>query len=118
MHKLIFQNPVGLVSANFSTVRLGDEWGKRMQDGTDLNIYLADSAGTSHGTAEVQDHWTGPMVLAPAILLEPHHDPVCRTWSGLAQVLNATAPEGEVADFNTIITVLRLKHTGSIIKLQ
>lgn len=117
-YELEFLNPVGVVSANFSTVRLGKDWAERTQDERDRSIHLVDSKGKSLGGAEVMDCWTGPLSALPALLIEVCHDPVCRTWSGVAQILAGLYDSDEmIIGFDTVVTVLRLKHTGSIIKL-
>lgn len=118
-HQLQFLNPVGLKGENFSTVRLGRKWAERTvpeKPGEFVTVELVDGDGKSYGTAKVIDCWVGRLVDVPAILLECEHDPVCRTWSGLAQVL-AAVYEPEVIEFGTIVTVLRLEYTGSLIKV-
>lgn len=109
---------MGVVSANFSTVRLGTEWAERTQDERDRSIHLVDGAGKSLGGAEVLDCWSGPLSALPAILIEVCHDPVCRTWSGVAQILAGMYDSDDLTiGFDTVVTVLRMKHTGSIIQL-
>lgn len=115
-HQLKFLNPVGLKNENFSTVRLGRNWAERTVEESQRTVELVDGEGKSHGTAKVVDCWVGRLADVPAILLECEHDPVCRTWSGLAQVL-AAVYENEQVDYDTIITVLRLQYTGSLIKI-
>lgn len=109
-------NPVGLISDNFCTVRLGDKWATRTVDEDQRSVSLVDAAGTSYGTAQVVDCWSGPMHALPAMMIESNHDPVMRTWSGVAQVMDAIY-ENEQIGYETIVTVLRLKHTGSLIQL-
>ena len=116
MHKLEFLNPVGLISDNFSTVRLGTKWAECTADEDRRGVSLVDASGTSFGTACVLDCWSGPLHALPAMLVENSHDPITRTWSGVAQVLAAIYVDEEVG-YETIVTVLRLKHTGSLIKI-
>lgn len=115
MHRLAFANPVGLKSENFTTVRIGEDWGERTHSLEDRVVELIGTDNESLGTAKVWDCWVGPLHALPAIMLEASHDPICRTWSGVAQVLHAEHPDAEVG-YDTTITVLRLSYTGSIIK--
>ena len=115
MRNLVFLNPVNLVSQNFSTVRVGSKWAERTVDEAERSVYLVDSTGKSHGTAEVISCWTGPLAEIPALMLECSHDPVHRTWSGVAQSL-AGIYQDEKVGYDTIVTILQLKHTGSAIK--
>lgn len=115
-HQLQFLNPVGLKGENFSTVRLGRKWAERTVDEANRTVELVDGQGRSFGTAKVLDCWVGRLADVPALLLECEHDPVCRTWSGLAQVL-AAVYEGNEIEYSTVVTVLRLEYTGSIIKI-
>jgi hypothetical protein len=118
MHQLQFLNPVGLKNEFFSTVRLGRKWAERTvpeKPGEFVTVGLVDGDGKSIGTAKVVDCWVGRLSDVPAILLECHHDPVCRTWSGLAQVLTAIY-ENEQVDYGTSVTVLRLEYQGSAIQ--
>ena len=116
MRKLQFLNPVGLVSDNFSTVRIGSKWAIRTVEEEDRSLLLVDGTGASQGTARVIGCWTGELSALPAILIETCNDPVMRTWSGVAQILSGLHPDEDVG-FSTTVTVLQLKHTGSIIKL-
>lgn len=119
MYKLEFMNPIGLTNEVFSTARLGIKWAERSapkgEDGF-LKVELVDTNGNSFGTATVVGCWTGPLSQAPALLLECSHDPVCRTWSGLAQVM-AGVYEGEEVSYETIISVLQLRYTGKAIQV-
>lgn len=118
-HKLKFLNPVGLTSENFSTVRIGTKWAERtVPESAEerVSVELVDGNGRSLGTAVCKGAWTGPLSQVPALLLECSHDPVLRTWSGVAQSLAGIYNDSSVG-YETIVTVLQLQYTGSIIKL-
>ncbi len=117
MHKLKFANPVGVRNENFSTVRMGTKWAERTEPNGDerVTVELVAPDGKSMGTAIVRGCWTGPLAQLPGMLLESSHDPVCRTWSGAAQVLAGLHPDEKVG-YDTVVTCLQLEYTGSIIK--
>lgn len=114
-YKLPFLNPVNLKQENFTVVLLGETWAERTQDEENRELLMVDGAKNVIGTAQVMDALVCKLVNVPAISLEAHHDPVCRTWSGMAQVLAGGTEE--VVEFDTLVTVLRLKYTGSLVKL-
>lgn len=119
MNKLKFLNPIGIKSDNFSTVRLGTKWAERTkpEEGSTVTaVELTDAEGGVLGTAVVKGCWVGPLAQLPALLLECSHDPVCRTWSGVAQILSGIYEEP--MNYETVVTVLQLSYTGSIIKTQ
>lgn len=115
MRNLVFLNPINLKSDNFSTVRLGSKWGDRTVDEANRLVYLVDTQGKSYGTAEVTSCWTGLLADIPALMIECSHDPVSRTWSGVAQILAGIYKDAKVG-YHTIVTVLQLKYTGSAIE--
>ena len=117
MNKLKFLNPVGIKSDNFSTVRLGTKWAERSkpEEGSKVTgIELADGEGNVLGTAVIRGCWTGPLAELPALLVECSHDPVCRTWSGVAQTLAGIYKDPNIG-YETIVTVLQCSYTGSSI---
>lgn len=118
MIDLEFINPVGLKSDNFSTVRFGKEWAERTQPekpGDFKTVNMVDAQGKSVGTAKVVGAWVGRLADLPAILIECHHDPVCRTWSGVAQTIAGLHREDNVG-YETVVTVLQLQYSGGLIK--
>lgn len=118
MNKLKFLNPTGIKAEVFSTVRLGTKWAERTapEEGQQVvGVELADGEGKALGNAVVIGCWTGPLVQVPAFLLECSHDPVCRTWSGVAQTLAGIYKDPSVGH-DTIITVLQCSYRGSVIE--
>lgn len=120
MQKLQFLNPVGIKSDNFSTVRLGSKWAERTKPESQdeqVSVELTGPKGESMGTALVRGCWVGPLAQVPALLVECNHDPVMRTWSGVAQVIAGIYAEvDDKIGYDTIITVLQLEYTGSVIQ--
>lgn len=118
MQKLEFTKSTNICGI-FSTVRLGSEWGERTQPGEDgefVTLHLVDAQGASLGTAQAVGCWVGRLVELPAQAIECHQDPIQRTWSGIAEILAGTHPDEEIT-YDTIVTVLQLKHTGGLVKL-
>lgn len=114
MERMEFLAPVGCRNEVFTTARLGKEWRTKVQAGC-REVTMVDAEGTGIGTAEVTDVWCGPMSHVPAIFLDNYHDPICRTWAGLQAVLQGTYDQP--VDHATEVTLIRLRYTGSVVKL-
>lgn len=80
--------PVGLKDEQFVVVIRGEETAKSVSE-LDL-AYEVTHQGKALATADCVGSWAGPLQAIPAYLIEQHHDPACRTFSGLALVLSIT----------------------------
>lgn len=118
MQRIVFQTPINLRSEDYVTFRLGNKWEQRTKAESARKLLLTDGSGNTLGVAAVVDCWVGPLMAVPAQLTEMAHDPICRTWSGLASILSMYY-NSDATRINpgTVITALRLRYEGSHIEI-
>ena len=94
---------VGLKNEEYCLVVQGDDLAKEI---TELDVELEIQVnGQKVGRAQVTGAWGGSVAFAPAVLLEKHHDPVCRVYSGLLLLLSIVARK-EVDGMATVSLIL------------
>lgn len=86
MRKMKVFNPSGLRNPLFCVVNEGGELARELE-GTDLDFEL-ELEGKVIGHGKAVGSWGGPIQALPAHLVENHHDPACRTFSGLCLVMS------------------------------
>lgn len=114
---MTFIAPVGL-TGRFTTVRLGDKWLKALRPGE--TVQMLDGEKGVLGTAKAMDIWNGDLAQVPASLCEMAHDPLMRTYSGLAmgmRVCYRDTPGAVIApDTNVTVIVMEFQKPPGILR--
>ncbi len=73
--------------------------------------------GKPLGRGQILAVWAGPLNIVPASLLESHHDPACRTYSGLVLALRLLHGEKAVPNDKVVVSVMQFRVIGGEILL-
>lgn len=73
--------------------------------------------GKPLGRGQIIAVWAGPLNIVPASLLESHHDPACRTYSGLVLTLQLLHGEKVVLNDKVVVSVMQFRLIGGEILL-
>ena len=110
MKRIKLHNPTNLGGGTVSATFLGEQ-GKKLADGEE--VQLVDVNDQDLMFAEIVNAWVGPLVQAPASLLEMSHDPLQRTFAGVHMHLIARRPTEEtVVNQETVITILVMRDAA------
>lgn len=109
-HRLEFQNPVFQPGLNV-TVRNGTKWATRLEAGA--TVALGDTEKTVGearvvfvATFDIGGKHEALVLLASLLAFE--HDPACRTFGGLSEVLDRVYPDG----WGPVLTVVGFVPEG------
>jgi len=114
MKRITIHNPANLDVGTVSATFLGDDF-KELKEREE--VQLVDPSDQDLIFAEVMNVWSGPLIHAPAALLEMSNDPLQRTFSGVHMHLLARRPtqETQVTQESAVsILVLRPKQSTLI----
>ena len=86
MQQILFSNPVFKPGLNF-TVRLGEKWKDKLRIGDFVEIEGFDGIG------RIRKIYVCKLAEISQEVLENEHDPQCRKWESLVEVLRQVYPE-------------------------
>lgn len=112
--RIKLKNPVHL-DGMFSLIFAGDD--KRFETGKDVSFeHDGDHNHKVLGRGRIVDVWVGKVGRAPAALLEICHDPLMRSYSGLAVgICGMFSVEDAQPDAIITVVVVREKKRGAIV---
>lgn len=107
MIKLPLHTPINFKL--FSVIIVGAETAGSIKG--DEEFEFTDPAGARLGTGEIVTCWSGRLCELPASMLEKHHDPAQRTYSGMCLVMKMLHPEAITND-EAIVSCMTFHATG------
>lgn len=100
----------------FTVVVPGGETAEHLKSDDEFE-FTSSIDGKRLGTGLIMFAWAGPLSAVPAALIEQHHDPAGRTYSGLVLLLRILYGH-LVKNDSFVVSILQFKPTGGEIHLR